>query len=110
MLTEDEKAELTRKGAVITTVQHFLGLSDIEMQIIEIRRKLAREVRQRRKAAKMTQKTLAQRMNVAQPRIPGIESGTSASLDMLVSAFLATGATLADLGAVFSESAPPVSL
>jgi ribosome-binding protein aMBF1 (putative translation factor) len=104
-MSEERRAEMERKGAVRTTVQEFLGLDDADMQIVELRVRVAKEVRRRRLAAKMSQKTLADRIHVSQPRIPAIESGASVSLETVMLAFFATGGNLSDLAAVVAGPA-----
>ena len=99
-LSAERRAELERKGARETTVRELFGLDDADMQIIELRIRIAREVKRRRLAAKMSQKALADRLEVSQPRIPTIEAGTSSSLETVVLAFFATGGTLSELAAV----------
>ena len=99
-LSERRRAVLERKGASEVDVQKWLGLSDAEMKVVELRVRLSREVRHRRMAAKMTQEELATRIGVSQPRIPEIEKGASSSLESMVLAYLATGADMADLGRV----------
>jgi DNA-binding XRE family transcriptional regulator len=107
-LSEARRAEMARKGAVELTVQEWLGLSDAEMIVIEIHVRLSREVKRAREAAGLTQKDLAERMKVAQPRVAKIETGgRGVSLDHLVSAFLAAGGTLAELAAIVAASTPP---
>jgi DNA-binding XRE family transcriptional regulator len=107
-LSEARRAEMARKGAVELTVQEWLGLSDAEMIVIEIHVRLSREVKRAREAAGLTQKDLAERMKVAQPRIAKIErGGRGVSLDHLVSAFLTAGGTLAELAAIVVASTPP---
>jgi transcriptional regulator with XRE-family HTH domain len=70
------------------------------MKVVEMRVRLAKEVRRRRLAARMSQRTLAERIHVSQPRIPAIESGSSVSLETVMLAFFATGGSSAELGAV----------
>ena len=60
-LSVERRAELERKGARETNVQELFGLDDADMQVIELRIRIAREVKRRRLAAKMSQKTLADR-------------------------------------------------
>jgi ribosome-binding protein aMBF1 (putative translation factor) len=98
-LSEERRAELDRKGAPVTNVQELLGLDDVDMQIVEFKVQLAREVRRRREAKGLTQAALAERMEVSQPRIPGVESG-SVGLETILHAYLATGGTMADLADV----------
>ncbi len=104
-MSRERRAELEAKGAVVTTVSEFLGLDAIDEQVVELRTRVAREVRRRREAAGLSQAALAARLGVSQPRIPGIESGDSASLEATVAAFFANGGTLADLSAVVAGDA-----
>ncbi len=101
-LTAEERAKIEAKGGVVTTVKDFLGLDDLDIQVIEARIRVGREVKRRREAAKLSQGDLADRMGVSRTRIPTIEAGGKTSLDAVVSAFLATGGNLVDLGAVIA--------
>ena len=103
-MDEARRAELLRKGAVETTVQEFLGLDDADMQIVELRVELAKEVRRRREAGGLTQRELAGRMDVSQPRIPSIEDG-GVNLETVLRAFLALGGSMADLADVVRRAA-----
>ena len=99
-ISEERRAELARKGAVSMTVQEWLGLDDAEMQVVELRVRLAREVRRRREAAGLRQEELAGRIGVSQPRVVSIESAASVSLDAVILAFFATDGGLAELAEV----------
>ena len=99
-LGAERRAELARKGAVETSVGELFGIDEAGMRVVELRVRIAKEVRRRRLAAKLSQKALADRMDVSQPRIPMIEAGESTSLDAVVLAFFATGGGLADLAEV----------
>ena len=105
-LTEERRAELERKGARVTTVKEMLGLDDADMAIIEIKVRVAHEVRRRREAQGMTQAALARKMKVSQPRIPAIESGVSASLETLLHAFLAAGGTTENIADLLRQGGP----
>jgi transcriptional regulator with XRE-family HTH domain len=66
--------------------------------VIEIKTLLARGLRRRRAAAKLSQGRLAERLGSSQSRISKIEAGDPAvSLDLLVRALLAAGATRGDM-------------
>jgi DNA-binding XRE family transcriptional regulator len=89
---------LEAKGWKVGSVAKFLGLSEQESALIEIKLALSYQLRQRRKK-QMTQAELAQRIRSSQPRIAKAEGGSgSVSLDLLVRAMLATGATPQDIG------------
>jgi ribosome-binding protein aMBF1 (putative translation factor) len=84
------------------TVQQFLGLSDDEAALVELKLTLMAAVRQARTKRGLSQTALAQRMGSSQSRVAKIETGDpSISLDLIVRAFLATGATRRELGRVF---------
>ena len=69
-----------------------------EARVIEIKKLLARGLRRRRAAAKLSQRRLAERLGSSQSRISKIEAGDPAvSLDLLVRALLAAGATRGDV-------------
>lgn len=69
-----------------------------EAQVLDIKAALARGLRRRRVAGKISQGRLAARLGSSQSRISKIEAGDPAvSLDLLVRAFLATGATRAEI-------------
>jgi ribosome-binding protein aMBF1 (putative translation factor) len=104
-MDEKRRAELKAKGWVETTVEELFGLDEVDMQVVELRVRLAREVRRRREESGMSQGALARRIETSQPRMARIEGGQSGvSLDQLVNAFLATGGSLAELGEVIARS------
>jgi ribosome-binding protein aMBF1 (putative translation factor) len=85
------------------TVKEFLGLSDEEAALVELKLALVAAVRQARMKHGLSQTELAQRMRSSQSRVAKIETGDpSISLDLIVRAFLATGATRRELGRVFA--------
>lgn len=93
-----KRKRLEAKGWKIGTAAEFLGLSSEESALVEIKLVLSRQLKQRR-AKQMTQGELAQRIGSSQPRIAKAEGGDdSVSLDLLVRAMLATGATPKEIG------------
>jgi hypothetical protein len=102
----ERRAALGTKGyAVVDDAADWLGLTDVERKVVELRIELGREVRRRREAAGLTQGKLAKLIGSSQSRIAKAE-GTAGgvSLDLLVRAFFATGGEVASLGAVLSRS------
>ncbi len=79
------------------SVQGLLGLSNQEAAIVEMRVRLAEEVREKRRAKRITQGELAERINSTQPRIAKLEQG-DASIETLLRALLALGATRKVIG------------
>lgn len=85
------------------SVKEFLRLSDDEAALLELKLALVAAVRQARRKRGLSQTTLAQRMHSSQSRVAKIETGDpSISLDLIVRAFLATGATRRELRRVFA--------
>ena len=81
------------------SVQDFLGLSDADMALVEIRVLLTKMLRARRTANRITQTKLARDMKTSQSRIAKIENGDpSVSLDLILRALFATGAKPSDVG------------
>lgn len=85
------------------TVADFLGLTPEEEALIEIKLALSKHLRTRR-AQQMTQTQLAERIHSSQSRIAKAETGhSSVSLDLLMRAILATGATPHEIGEVLEH-------
>ena len=85
------------------TVAEFLGLTPEESALIEMKLALSRQLRERR-AATMTQNELAEKISSSQSRIAKAESGhSSVSMELLVRAILATGATPHEIGEVLER-------
>lgn len=105
--TEDEKREMEERldaaGWKTVTVAEFLDLTPEDMALIEVRRTLARAVRERREAARLSQTALAAKIGSSQSRVAFLEGNSSSvSLDLMIRAFLATGATQNDLARVLT--------
>ena len=85
------------------TVAEFLELTPEESALIEIKLALSRHLRERR-AASMTQNELAAKISSSQSRVAKAESGhSSVSMELLVRAILATGATPHEIGEVLER-------
>lgn len=100
-----KKKRLQARGWRVGSAAEFLGLSAEESALVEIRLALSRALRERR-AARMTQAQLALRIGSSQPRIARAEGGDgSVSLDLLLRAILATGATPREIGRMIAKAA-----
>lgn len=94
----NEPTPLERAGFQTVSVQEFLNLSPEESAWIELRLSLSRELRTRRERSHLTQTALAERLGSSQSRIAKAERGHhGVSLDLMIRALLATGATQADI-------------
>lgn len=93
-LSNERKTKLRKAGFKIGTVQEFLGLSDAEMMIIDMRIALGGRIRAAREKQQLTQSELAKRIHSSQPRVAKIEAGEEGvSLDLMTKAALAVGMT-----------------
>ena len=95
--------KLEAKGWKVGTVADFLELSPEESILIEIKLALSRSLKERRQKL-MNQAELAEKINSSQPRIAKAENGdNSVSIELLIRAILATGASPQDIGQVISS-------
>jgi hypothetical protein len=89
------------------TVQEFLDLSQSQAAVIRTKAALAVRLQRRRTALAWSQTELAQRIGSGQSRVAKAEAAhPSVSLELLVKALLATGASMAEIGAVVSTGDP----
>lgn len=97
-----KRERLEAKGWKVGTVTEFLELSAEEATLIDIKLALSRSLKERRQKL-MTQAELAAKLHSSQPRIAKAENGdASVSIELLVKAMLATGATSEDIGRVIA--------
>ena len=89
------------------TVQDFLGLSDAEAALVDMKAALAVRLHRRRRGLAWSQAELAEQLGSGQSRVAKMEAAhPSVSLELLVRALLATGVTMAEIGAVVSTGDP----
>ena len=97
-MKKSKRARLEAAGWAVGSVQDFLGLSDAEAALIEVKLALSRTLRDRRQRRGLSQVELAKRLRSSQSRIAKMEAGDpSVSMDLLVSSLLVLGASSADL-------------
>ncbi len=93
---------LESKGWKIGTASDFLELTPEETIIVEIKLALSQSLKEHRQKL-MTQKDVAAKISSSQPRIAKAENGdASVSIELLIRAMLATGATPKDIGQVIA--------
>lgn len=97
-MKKGKRAKLEAAGWAVGSVQDFLGLSDAEAALIEMKLALSRTLRDRRQQRGVSQVELAKRLRSSQSRVAKMEAGDpSVSMDLLVSSLLVLGASSADL-------------
>ena len=91
-------AKLRRAGWRSGSFKDFLGLSDSEAALVEMRAALRCHLRERRVSAGLSQSELAARIGSSQSRVAKMEAGdASVSLDLLIRSLLALGASTRDI-------------
>lgn len=81
----------------------FLELSAEEAALVETRLAVSAGLRERRRRTGLTQAALAKKLKSSQSRVAKMEAGDpSVSLDLLLRAYFATGATKRDLARILT--------
>ncbi len=103
-MRKDKKERLERAGWKVSDAQEFLALSEADMALVDVRVSLARELRRRRIAKKLSQAALAHRLGSSQSRVAKMEAGDpSVSLDLLFRSLFTSGSTSADIAHVIAK-------
>ena len=107
----DKKARLEKAGWKIGSAQEFLGLSDSEASLVELKLRLAQLLRERRIALNWTQVECAKHLGSSQSRVAKLEAADpTVSLDLMFRSAFAIGATKKDLArTIASDSVKPRS-
>lgn len=94
--------KLQAAGWKVGGASDFLKLSDEEIMLVELKLSLTSALKQARAKRRLSQVDLAQRMGSSQSRVAKIEAGDPAvSLDLIVRALFAAGATRQELQRAF---------
>jgi DNA-binding transcriptional regulator YiaG len=81
-----------KHGWVEGSVQDFLGLSDADVEYIELRRALSRLLREKRQRLRLTQVEVAARLRTSQSRVAKMEQAdASVSSDLLLQSLFRLG-------------------
>lgn len=106
-MKQEKLKRLQAAGWEVGSASDFLQMSDEEAALVDIKLTLTDAVRQARLKRKLSQTELASRIKSSQSRIAKIEAGdASVSLDLIVRALLATGATRQELAKAFAGKSP----
>lgn len=94
-----KRKRLETAGFAVGSAAEFLELTPAEAALVEMRWAMSRALRERRTAAGLTQAALARQVGSSQSRVAKMEAGDpSVSLDLLVRALLAAGASRREIG------------
>jgi DNA-binding XRE family transcriptional regulator len=95
---------LEKAGFKVGTVQEFLGLSDQEMALIELKVHLIEMLTTMRGTKRVTQKDLAKIIGSSQSRVAKIEAAdANISLDLICRALFAMGVSQRELGKMIAS-------
>lgn len=104
-MRKGKKAKLESAGWKVANAKDFLGLTDADSAVIDIRVSLARELKRRRVARNLSQAALAKRIGSSQSRVAKMEAGdSSVSIDLLLRSLITSGSTNADIGRVIATA------
>jgi DNA-binding XRE family transcriptional regulator len=99
-----KRKRLEKAGWGVGNATDFLGLSDEETALVEMRLALSRSLKERRLAAGLTQTTLAKQLGSSQSRVAKLEAADpSVSLELLIRALLAVGASRKDVATALAR-------
>jgi hypothetical protein len=102
-MDEAKKKRLEDRGGKLGSASELLELSYEESILIDIKLALSLNLKKRRQKL-MTQAELAEKINSSKPRIAKAENGDdSVSIELLIRAMLATGATPQALGPIIAQ-------
>lgn len=94
----EKRKALEAAGYRFGDARDFLGLTDAEDQLVELRVAIARRTRELRGEGHLTQQQLASRLKSSQSRVAKIEAADpGVSLDLMFRGFFAAGGRIADL-------------
>lgn len=100
----ETQKRLEEDGWVFGDAQSFLGLSDAEIDYIDLAIILSRTLRERRIQMGLTQQQAAERVGSSQSRFAKMEAGhPSVSVDRLIRALFAMGVRLRELSSMLPE-------
>ena len=100
-MKKTKRARLEGAGWKVGNAADFLELTQEEAAFVALKVALASSLRKRRQAKKWTQTQLAKAIGSSQPRVAKMEaSDSTVSVDLLIKALLAMGATRRDLAKV----------
>ena len=97
-MKRQKKARLEAAGWKVGSAKEFLGLTDAEAAIVELKLELAKALREQRARRKMTQEQAGRMLGSSQSRVAKMEAGDpSVSIDLLVRALFKLGGSRQDL-------------
>jgi len=104
-MRSDKRDKLERAGWKVGDTKEFLGLTEAEAALIDVRVSLARELKRRRLERNLSQAALARRLRSSQSRVAKMEAGDpSVTIDLLLRSLFTAGSTSSDIGRVIAKA------
>jgi transcriptional regulator with XRE-family HTH domain len=108
----ERKAKLEARGYWVGDAEDFLGLTPHEREMVDLRLRLSREIRESRERQGMSQAAFARAMKTSQARVSRIEAGYSdVSIELMLRALDVAGRGVsfhfADRPTNATKAAPP---
>jgi DNA-binding XRE family transcriptional regulator len=104
-MKETKRKRLEEAGWKVGSAEEFLGLTEEEAAFVEMKLALSETLRERRSKQGLTQTELAKRLGSSQSRVAKMEAcDPSVSVDLLVRALLAAGASRKEIAAAIAPS------
>jgi len=108
IMDAEKRKRLAAAGYVSVTVAEFLGLTQAQSDLIEIKLGFTYALRRQRTLSGLSQAELAEKIGSSQSRIAKMENGDPhVSLDLIIRALLAAGMTRGELAEVISATPVP---
>jgi DNA-binding XRE family transcriptional regulator len=102
-----KRLRLDGAGWRVGSVTDFLGLSEEEAALVEVKLGLASAVRKQRSRRRMTQEQLGRLLGSSQSRVAKIEAADpSVSIDLMVRSLLRMGASRRDVASYIAMPSP----
>lgn len=106
-----KRAKLEAQGWKIGSAQVFLGLTEEEAALVDLKVSLGRTLRRWRTKNRLTQVELAKRLSSSQSRVAKMEAGDpSVSFDLLFRSHLLLGARPRDVARAITEPRQSVAV
>ncbi len=100
-----KRKKLEATGWKVGNAADFLGLSKEEVAYLELKLKLATQLKNLRLKRHLTQSDFAKRIDSSQSRVAKMETGDrSVSIDLLVKSLFALGVTSKDIGKAITQT------
>lgn len=100
-----KRNKLEANGWVVGSAADFLELTEEEAAYIELKLKLAKQLKETRTRRRLTQAELARRIDSSQSRVAKMETGDrSVTLDLIIKSLLALGINNKEIGKTITNS------